>query len=279
MKAARPFRAHTELPESIASLHAARPVLAALVREWVDLCSRPATARTVQRWSRLQPTLEGADSLGELVDAIDRADYSAKDAAISTLLLIHQEGSTLAGRALLQLLLPQLANVGSRVHRQSSEAGDDGDHLAVATFWDVLGDYRPQDASFASLASTTRSRIWRQLERDRAHAHVEPAASDYLGTVSFANMNADDVVIPAGELDADGDLEMLISWAISSGVITSREAKVLVVGLCSGQGRIDQLAGLLDCSNASARQQLSRIRARVIGAARESLQSAAAAAA
>lgn len=74
--------------------------------EWMYLCARPPAAE-VLTWSVSRAALRDVADLNDLA-AAHRRD---RDGVLLALLRLHQEGSALAGRALLQLMLGKLISL------------------------------------------------------------------------------------------------------------------------------------------------------------------------
>lgn len=109
------FRHHDHVPPQIAS-----PYYARLVQEWIDLNAQPGTANTVHSWARAEPVLAGCARPGDVVDAIDAAPADGKDAILLALIRLTQGGEQLAGRIVLQAMLPKLGRLTNRTGPTSS---------------------------------------------------------------------------------------------------------------------------------------------------------------
>lgn len=153
------FRSHHATPPDVPS-----PLYRALLQEWADLHQRPSTTAALARWARAEPVLAGHTTPGAIVDAIDTAPRALKDDLMTALVRLAQTGHQLAGRIVLQAMLPKLV----RITRQT--AGGDRDntwsedrrHIVIAEFWDVLAHYplhQRNSSVAAGLALDTLHRV------------------------------------------------------------------------------------------------------------------------
>ena len=156
------FRQHHRAPEGVRS-----PVYRQMTTEWADLHQLAATLTIVRRWGRVEPALAEFASPGEIVDAIDTGDPETKDELLIALVRLFQNGQQLAGRTVLQALLPKLARMAGHTSFALSTASDDTwaeDRrcITIAEFWDVLTTYptqrRPRRVA-ANLAFDTLHRV------------------------------------------------------------------------------------------------------------------------
>jgi hypothetical protein len=168
------------------------------------LCARPAAAAEVLTWSVSQ------DALGEVTDLNDlaAAHRRDRDGVLLALLTLHQEGSSLAGRALLQLMLGKLISLT----RHARVSGHDRYHACderaastVATFVSLIATYRPSGENvYAALFLHTLKKI----TREETFAQEIPA-SDVMGESDSAE----------NEPGADISASALLTWAVEKKVI------------------------------------------------------------
>lgn len=111
----------------------ARHLLEPLNREWNAMLARGRHDQTVRGWSRRHEPLAEAASLRDL-DELHRC-FAVDDALLLALIAEHQGGDRLAGRVLLQFLLPGLVKTSRRCTRP------DAFEAAVAAAWSRLADY------------------------------------------------------------------------------------------------------------------------------------------
>jgi hypothetical protein len=180
--------------------------------EWMYLCARPAAAAEVLTWSVSQ------DALGEVTDLNDlaAAHRRDRDGVLLALLTLHQEGSSLAGRALLQLMLGKLISLT----RHARVSGHDRYHACderaastVATFMSLIATYRPSGENvYAALFLHTLKKI----TREETFAQEIPA-SDVMGEFDSAE----------NELGADISAPALLTWAVEKKVINDLDRTLI----------------------------------------------------
>lgn len=243
-----------------------------LSQDWTRLAALPSMPRTLHRWGRAEPPLAGLASLGDLVDRIDRASGSSEDELLLALVRLAQGGQQLAGRVLLQAMLPKIARMVRRMRSSSSEDRliEDRRHIAVATFWEVLHAYpahRRQARVAGNLALDTLHQLTSGLRKPPADIPLDPdEASDRLAARSYTEPR-----ISGEGLTPDADLLEVIAWGIDAAALTREEASLLVrVYLPHPRGTENPaaLAEQLGLSHAALRQRCSRARRRLIAAAR-----------
>lgn len=230
------FRSHTSVPEGLAS-----SLYRQLIQEWVDLHQSPSTAVAVRRWVRLEPTLKGCATPGEIVDRIDRAPHAEKDELLLSLIRLAQDGNHLAGRTVLQAMLPKLSTIASRTSTSiTSTWSEDHRHITIAEFWQVLSDYpverRPRRVA-ANLGLDTLNRISGVRKRPNP-VPVDPHESmHYLdedcpprdrARYSYLRAGTDETEIGSSfELNAASDLPQLLLWARQAQLLTQEEVELL----------------------------------------------------
>ena len=136
--------------------------------DWLDTCRRHD--HMAAEWARDCPALDGCTRLDDVVAAC-RSD----DVAVIAVLARAQSGCPVAGRCLLQALLPHLIGLARRDPHRTVD-----DYLGAC--WPVAMDYRPRPGAraLATLALNTRKALgheWtglRLLPADRAAAETEP---------------------------------------------------------------------------------------------------------
>ncbi len=181
------FRYHDHYPPRVTS-----PLYRSLIQEWIQLNAVRSTQTTIRMWAPREPALAGYDRPGDLVDAVDDADDDGADLMLLALIRLAQDGQQLAGRILLQVLLPQLGGMTRRVRLKlppSVTFGGGGwriaawyeerEHITVSEFWDLLTTYPVQRRTHnvrAQLTLDTLSRLTRQ--RDRMQQVVENETSN-----------------------------------------------------------------------------------------------------
>ena len=243
-----------------------------LSREWVRLAGLPSVTSTLRRWAQAEPALLGIISLGGLLDRIDSSRGMEEDRLLLALVRLAQGGQQLAGRVLLQAMLPKLARMVGRLGPTSSDdcSVEDRRHIAVATFWEVLHAYpaeRRRTTVAGNLALDTLHQLTSGRRKPPRDIPLDPEeVADRLSTDTLEDLG--DVV---DSLTADADLLDVIAWGVGAGVITAEEETLLVTlylpdvggGWCG-----TDLARELGLSHTALRKRCSRARRRLIAAVR-----------
>lgn len=141
----------------------------ALDDEWRELVDSDDTAATVQQWGRRHPAaLAGCRTLDNILELI----RGNPDGVLLALLALAADGDSLAGRAIVQSMLPKLITMARR----------DPEHELpdyVSWLWLVLSSYpvsrRPRRVA-ANLALDTLKRATRQRRRAEIPYHSESLA-------------------------------------------------------------------------------------------------------
>jgi hypothetical protein len=128
--------------------------------EWAELVASGGARAAARHWAAAYPCLAGAPDLAGLLDRIDRASAAESDALLLALIRLTHSGQQLAGRAVLQAMLPKLARMrwtGARGDERGWRPDEAEGHL-VGAFWEVLMTYptarRPRKVA-ANLALDT----------------------------------------------------------------------------------------------------------------------------
>ncbi|MBE1609961.1 hypothetical protein [Actinopolymorpha pittospori] len=265
-KMQRMFRQHDTAPTGVVS-----PLYRQLTQEWAALHTLPSTARTIRRWARTEPALAGFARPGDIVDAIDATGNDRKNAILLALIRLFQAGQQLAGRTVLQALLPKLAKTSAHASMCTSSTdtwAEDRRHITIAEFWDVMADY-PVDRRTTSVASNLALDTLHRVSGVRRPAEdipVDPHDFHELGERDTARRTwlaglSSEGLNPTAELTADADLLQVITWGMITSVITRDEAQLLTTSYLpeqtSGFGFADA-AEQLGLTQAAVRQRCSR---------------------
>lgn len=240
-----------------------------LIDEWARLCQLPSTARQLARWGTTETTLTGFTSLQQLVTGIDEGTREEDDAWLGALIRLAQSGQTMAGRTVLQAMLPKLTRF-AHTTRPTSESTEPEDHrhVIVATFWTVLSGYpihrRPSRVA-AGLALDTLHTL---TAGTRATAVEVPVPADALDQVAGGQLEDVEPGPDGGELSSNADLLEVIAWGIDSGVLSGEDAAVLTRVYLPEKKRATSstVAAELGLSASALRQRCSRARRRLIAA-------------
>lgn len=214
------FRSHDHTPP----MTSPQTLIGGLLVEWVQLnASRPA-ALTVTRWAHHHPTLAGAHRPGDIVDTIDKASPDDQDMALLALVTLAQNGEQLAGRIVLQQMLPKLSQL-ARDHQATLADGvsdpdgpDERYQILTATFWQVVMTYpidrRPRKVA-ANLALDTL-------------LHSTKAAATYRREHLTLQTELADNHRPTQRPDAHDDaLPPTLTTAITNGTLDEPTARML----------------------------------------------------
>lgn len=193
----------------------------ALEQDWTLLCQQHRRSHAVARWSTQEPALAGVRRLAQIVPP-PGTDRTPITAAVARL---HVQGDDLAGRALLQLLVPGMIRLTARWHRRfpgrSVEAG--WEIITRASLYIALLRHRDIRCAPAGYVLTS---IARDLAVEARHRHAEtqlrvPWADLGDRDTQLANPSAEDVVA-AGPLIRDA-----LDQAVNAGDLRSDTAELL----------------------------------------------------
>lgn len=240
-----------------------------LCEEWARLADSTAVSRTMQRWGRTEPALKGYSNFGELLDAIDEAAPRQTDEILAALIRVFHRGQQLAGRAVLQALLPKLSRLAK------SRAGSDNLDLAaedrrcnvIATFWQVLakpGAGRAHDIAGQLALDTLHQLTAGSRRKDQQddlvvepvwfERHSEAARTD----TALWGPDIAERVIASLAPDEQSRLPELLSWGLRGNTISRAEAAAIAAVHYSGPRKSAQVAAELGVSAATLRQRCSR---------------------
>ena len=278
----RLFRQHDHAPQDVVS-----PLFRQLTQEWADLHATPSITTTVRRWARTEAVLIGFTRPGDIVDAIDAGTNTQKNELLLALIRLFQGGQQLAGRIVLQALLPKLAKTAAHATGCTSSVDtwtEDRRHITLAEFWDVMARYpvdRRQSSVASNLALDTLHRV-SGVRRPAIDIPVDPHdfrdfdqdyGRDAARRTWLAGMTSTDHT-PISNLTADSDLLQVIAWGMASAVITQDEAQLLSISYLpeqtSGYGFSDA-AERFGLNQAAVRQRCSRAARKLTEAVRREL--------
>lgn len=235
-----------------------------LAGEWSRLAASSAVARTVRRWAATEPLLAAAAGAGDVVDAIDTADPAATDELIRALLRLFHDGHQLAGRILLQAMLPKLSHL-ARARRSTGRLDEDDEDRrcnVVAAFWEVLA--RPGTGRTANLAGSLALDTLNLVTVRRGSVReesVDPGHFEQGQAVAWPYRHVPDIATSVAAAHEPNDywpLEALVSWGVHAGAITSGEAAALTAVQRAWPRRSADVAAELGLSPANLRQRCSR---------------------
>lgn len=279
-----PFRQHDQV-----LVHVPSPIYRQLVREWVALNAHTSCATTVRRWGRLEPALAGHSRPCDIVDAIDHAAFTQKDQLLAALTRLFHDGQQLAGRVVLQTMMPKLVRITLRTTPTSTDNAwlEDRHHITLAEFWDVLSTYplhrRPNKIA-SNLAMDTLHRVSGARRRDPvipldpielADSLPHPSSglpSSELGPVWELKARAE----PLSDLRVDASLIEVVTWGITRQVLTVDEGAMLVAAYPPRRQRtgIPDAAQRWGITKEAVRQRCCRAKRRLADAVRDELADA-----
>ncbi len=271
----RAFRGQVNGSGAPASRPTRTGIFGQLCDEWDRLCRLSSTRHNLRRWARAEPVLGGTDSLGDLLDRIDAGDDGEADRLLLALVRLAQVGQQLAGRVVLQAMLPKIARM-SRTLRPSSNDdrwAEDRRHIAVATFWEIIYVY-PADRRESRVAANLALDTLHRLTSDRRKPMVEIPLDPEEAAGRLAQRSYVDPHECLGTITADSSLLEVITWGVEVAAISRDEASLLVRTYLPppGAGGGAGVAGEIDVSRAAVRQRVSRARRRLIAAVRADVE-------
>jgi hypothetical protein len=250
-----------------------------LNRQWALLCDSDAGRQAVREWA-----VEGGDraALGGLVDVdglhavvqllqSTEVGVAGRDAVLVGLLERSQDGDRLAGRVVLQTMLPAAVHLARAITSRPDVLGDQDEAFAVvlAVLWQVIATYP---------VARRRQRVPANLYLDTlAVVRRGSTSSTHRSALVFPEQSYADIRTAAepGRLDAgqddlagpaDAQLCTVLAWAVRSGVLSREEARLLarVYGFDGGPAESGpELAAQYDLSWPALRQRCHRIARRV----------------
>ncbi len=264
---ARLFRQHDTAPEVTSSV-----IYRQLTQEWVHLHTVPTTATTIRRWARSEPALKGFSRPGEIVDAIDAASHERKNEILLALLRRFQNGQQLAGRIVLQAMLPKLSKVAMNTRPEPGSPStfvEDSRHVTIAEFWQVMATY-PVDRRTSRVASNLALDTLHRVTRDAAPKHVEVPVDPIKLSPNGRHEGMDnfDRTAPSAEnpfaepfgISADSDLTEILRWGAESGALSREDAEILAIAYLHPDGwGFDVLTERLNLKRKSVIKRCSRL--------------------
>jgi DNA-directed RNA polymerase specialized sigma24 family protein len=280
-KIERMFRQHLTAPAGVVS-----PLYRQLTQEWADLHATASVTATVQRWGRSEETLVGFSLPGQIVDAIDAAGHDRTNELLLALIRLFQNGHQLAGRVVLQALLPKLAKTAAHAGGMCTSSSDtwaeDRRHITIAEFWDVMADY-PVHRRTSSVASNLSLDTLHRITGARKppvdlpvdpHDFRDEEARDGARRAWLAGLRTTDSD-PVEEITQDSDLLEVIAWGLRNATISRDEAQLLVASYLpertTGFG-FATVAEHLGLTQAAVRQRCSRASRKLTEAVRIELR-------
>jgi DNA-directed RNA polymerase specialized sigma24 family protein len=224
-------------------------VFTELDREWHDVGTSRNARHRLQTWTSSSPALAGYATPAELViDANRRGDPLGSDQILVAVTRHAIAGDDLAGRTLLQAILPGLKALTRRYQPIGSARGHDTANLVLAYAWEHIRafplDRRPARIA-ANLVYDTQQRL---------HRHINRPVLDLVPL---------DVLVhePAAPPTGDNPHDWL-EHAIEHSILTAGEATLIAVTRL-GHHTIAELAPAFDCDPATLRRRRRRAETRL----------------
>lgn len=266
----RLFRQHTR------AAHLNTPLLQQLCQEWAELHHSPTTSATLQRWQTTYPELDGLETPGAITDHIDAASQPEKDRVMLTLLEAFHDGDQLAGRILLQAMLPGLTHLTRRVRAPRGTHPDETLQRTLTEFWAVITTTTalpPRGVAGRLQLDTLHGLTSHRRDADAWEEHTSAIADVFVDDEPAGDeicvvrplVGEDSPVIGQGEYDADAGLLELLLHARDTAVITASDAQFLAEVYVLSDN-MAHAARRLGKQPAAVRQRCTRLRQRLVSA-------------
>lgn len=251
------FRAHHARPDQVAS-----PLFSQLIDEWISLNQSRSTVGELERWARVEPVLAGYTWPADIVDAIDAAETTVKDAMLLALLRLAQTSHQLAGRILLQQMLPSIGKLTKTSPSQPNSDNrwaEDRRHIAVAEFWDLISTLN-LDRHDHGIATTLHMRmVSRIFGRRSPHQTLPVGDADDVWTTASATIR------PSHNDEQAPTLAEILHWGVSTQVITTTDAQLLT-HIYIAEHTAVEAAATFNLTHDQTRQRCSRATRRLAAA-------------
>lgn len=219
-----------------------------LEREWTSLAA--ALRSALGRWRAGEPALARHPSAQALIRALHgHASYASKDELLGALLRLARS-EPLAGRVVLQALLPGLKRLAGQLLFEAGEREELWE-LLLANAWEQICCYplerRPRRIAANILLDTLRPtlRERKRQRRQRSESSAEVAVSAPPPT------------------DADADVYLLLANAVAAGAISPLEAEAILAVRIDGDP-LAAVAARLGLSYNVLRVRLQRAERRLL---------------
>jgi hypothetical protein len=192
-----------------------------LEQEWPFLAGR-AFRDALPAWQERRRALRGFQNVRDLLRFLHAAPAQQTDPLLLALLALARR-DRLAGRFVLQAILPALKNHAARLLRTGAASYDEVWELLLFHAWERICSYplRRRSQVAANLELDVLQRIRRELHRAfRLREHACPAL-----TLELLNLPARHRQFTAPTRAAD---ERLLGDAIEAGVITAEDAQLIL---------------------------------------------------
>jgi hypothetical protein len=221
-----------------------------LNNEWSQLCASQQALTELGSWRRAEPALSSVDALDDLVGAV-RADA---DGVLGALVRLAQGGSLLAGRAVVQLMLPKIVRM-ARSQQRSLVPFEDAASRVVAAMWEQIMCF--------PIATRCR-RIASNLALDSLKDVTAGVARDTAEGIGIDDSWVARDQLHAQEVTAGVELLGVLTRATARGVITKADARLLAKVYIESDYRAGAaVAHELQISRTDLRKRCSRLTLRL----------------
>jgi hypothetical protein len=248
------FRCHEAMPTG----GVASPLYRRLLEEWIHLNDIAAVTHTLRDWGSSEQVLAGCRRPADIVDRVDTAGPEGADPYLIALIRLCQGGSQLAGRILLQLMLPKLAAMAVRTRGTSGDNAwsEDRRHIIVAEFWAVIAGY-PVDRRTRRVAANLALDTLHRVTAD-TRSRIQTVSTE---DVVLHAVDHDSPLRARNDVTSDDDLLHVLAWAVREGVITRDDGRLLAQVYVIDQR--DDAASERGITDAALRQRCLRARQRL----------------
>jgi DNA-directed RNA polymerase specialized sigma24 family protein len=198
--------------------------LAALEAEWRGLVRGELGAR-FRAWAREDPALAGFSSPDNLLAFLHRRGLpEAKDRGLLAL-LVRAPREQLAGRVVLQAMLPGLKGLSARLGR-AVVSFEELWQILFACLWERIVSYpverRPNRVASNLLLDTMKRTLAELKQEAKALGQLSDLPLDELDDLFGASAESD------GEADGRVDVEAVLKRAVAAGAVSGDEAELIL---------------------------------------------------
>jgi len=145
-------------------MSSAMGILERLDLEWEQIARGPAARRALRRWAVTSPSLADFASIAALVEKVNERGHPEESDAVLLALLQVAPVDDLAGRTVLQAMMPAVKNLTAKFTPCGAWSSEETAAVVVAAMWERIRRYpverRPKKVS-ANLSLDTRQTVWR----------------------------------------------------------------------------------------------------------------------
>ena len=139
-------------------------ILQRLDLDWERVGQGPVARRALRRWTAEVTEFAEFASLTELVEKVNERGHPEESDAVLLELLRFASDDDLAGRAVLQAMMPAVKNLTAKFTPCGAWSSEETAAVVVAAMWERIRRYpvdrRPRKVS-ANLSLDTRQTVWR----------------------------------------------------------------------------------------------------------------------